>query len=390
MEDYFPHDVAFNIGELKEFSNYLNEKLDKEPIFTKDEIDNDKLNYFKGQEINDEVLENIYKANSNAKANLAREELNHIFINFEIDCLNEINNNVFSKDDNNSNKMKLDVDDKVSIKKYLESNELEKLLNDNIQKLVDEKVGLGLPVIMERYNNYSLANNGIIDEKDIKSHEITDDDIRKSFEYVESVTTKITNNDFALFKINDLIENANNRSRLSIDEYCYDEALDFLNEEIKSLESKNTNKEKYSTINLDDELHDGKFLDYFGIEVDDETLKKYTDAVAGIEANQTELYKEILYSVGDTDSFSPPKTDDYKFSEFLSEGTRAIIMEEVGYNDKFDKYIDETELYLPDLKVITNQILEKLGKEAKYDEKEIEKEYGKSDEFEKKIQEVEF
>lgn len=209
-------------------------------------------------------------------------------------------------------------------------------------------------------------------------------------EYIESVTTKITNNDFALFKINDLIENANNRSRLSIDEYCYDEALDFLNEEIKSLESKNTNKEKYSTINLDDELHDGKFLDYFGIEVDDETLKKYTDAVAGIEANQTELYKEICYSVGDTDSFSPPKTDDYKFSEFLSEGTRAIIMEEVGYNDKFDKYIDETELYLPDLKVITNQILEKLGKEAKYDEKEIEKEYGKSDEFEKKIQEVEF
>ena len=209
-------------------------------------------------------------------------------------------------------------------------------------------------------------------------------------EYIESVTTKITNNDFALFKINDLIENANNRSRLSIDEYCYDEALDLLNEEIKSLESKNTNKEKYSTINLDDELHDGKFLDYFGIEVDDETLKKYTDAVAGIEANQTELYKEILYSVGDTDSFSPPKTDDYKFSEFLSEGTRAIIMEEVGYNDKFDKYIDETELYLPELKVITNQILEKLGKEAKYDEKEIKKEFEKLNEFEKKNQEVEF
>lgn len=209
-------------------------------------------------------------------------------------------------------------------------------------------------------------------------------------EYIESVTTKITNNDFALFKINDLIENANNRSRLSIDEYCYDEALDFLNEEIKSLESKNTNKEKYSTINLDDELHDGKFLDYFGIEVDDETLKKYTDAVAGIEANQTELYKEILYSVGDTDSFSPPKTDDYKFSEFLSEGTRAIIMDEVGYNDKFDKYIDETELHLPELKIITNQILEKLGKEAKYDEKEIKKEFEKLDKFEKKNQEVEF
>ena len=48
-------------------------------------------------------------------------------------------------------------------------------------------------------------------------------------------------------------------------------------------------------------------------------------------------------------------------------------MEEVGYNDKFDKYIDETELHLPELKIITNQILEKLGKEAKYDEKEIKK-----------------
>ena len=209
-------------------------------------------------------------------------------------------------------------------------------------------------------------------------------------EYIESVSAKITNNDFALFKINDFIENANNRSRLSIDEYCYDEALNFLNEEIKSLESKNTNKEKYSAINLDDELHDGKFLDYFGIEVDDKTLKKYTDAVAGIEANQTELYKEILYSVGDTDSFSPPKTDDYKFAEFLSEGTRAIIMEEVGYNDKFDKYIDETELHLPELKQITNQILEKLGKETKYNEKEIKKEIEELDKFEKKNQEVEF
>lgn len=209
-------------------------------------------------------------------------------------------------------------------------------------------------------------------------------------EYIESVSTKITNNDFELFKINDLIENANNRSRLSIDEYCYDEALDFLNEEIKSLENKKTDKEKYSAINLDDELHDGKFLDYFGIEVDDETLKKYTDAVAGIKANQTELYKEIFYLVENTDRYSPTDTDDYKFSEFLSEGTRAIIMEEVGYNDKFDKYIDETELHLPELKQITNQILEKLGKEAKYDEKEIEKEFEKLDKFEKKNQEVEF
>jgi hypothetical protein len=182
MEDLFPHDITFNIGELKEFSNYLNEKLDKEPIFTKDEIDNDKSNYFKGQEMEDETLENIYKANSNAKANLAREELNHIFINFEIDCLDEINSNVLSKNNNDLNKMKLDVDDKTSIKEYLESDELEKLLNDNIQKLVDEKVGLGLPVIMERYSNYSLANNGIIDEEDIKNHKITDDDIKKSFE----------------------------------------------------------------------------------------------------------------------------------------------------------------------------------------------------------------
>lgn len=131
---------------------------------------------------NDEILENLYKANSNAKANLAREELNHIFINFEIDCLNEINSDVFSKDDNNSNKMKLDVEDKTSIKEYLESNELEELLNENIQKLVDEKVGLGLPVIMERYDNYSLVNNGIINEEDLKKHKMTDEDIKKSFE----------------------------------------------------------------------------------------------------------------------------------------------------------------------------------------------------------------
>ncbi len=70
----------------------------------------------------DEILENIYKANSDTKGNLAREELNHIFINFEIDFLDKINSNVFSKDENNSNKVKLDTEDKTSIKEYLESN----------------------------------------------------------------------------------------------------------------------------------------------------------------------------------------------------------------------------------------------------------------------------
>ena len=62
-------------------------------------------------------------------------------------------------------------------------------------------------------------------------------------------------------------------------------------------------------------------------------------------------------------------------------------MEEVGYNDKFDKYIDETELHLPELKEITNQILEKLGKEAKYDEKEIKKEFEKLENIEKNVYE---
>lgn len=250
MEDLFPHDVAFNIGELKEFSNYLNEKLDKEPLFTKDEIDNDKLNYFKGEEMTDEtndeiILENIYKANSNAKANLAREELNHTFINFEIDCLNEINSNIFSKDDNNSNKMKLDVDDKVSIKEYLESNELEKLLNDNVQKLVDEKVGLGLPVIMERYSNYFLANNGIIDEKDIKSHEITDEDIKKSFEIELKNKLKDVKEDILDFvKTDDEGEYilTNDMDKLQTK---YSDNLEKSNEKLSELEKEVVNIEKH-------------------------------------------------------------------------------------------------------------------------------------------------
>ena len=194
---------------------------------------------------NDEILENIYKANSNAKANLAREELNHVFINFEIDCLDEINNSVLSKDDNNSNKMKLNVDEKTSIKEYLESNELEKLLNDNIQKLVDEKVGLGLPVIMERYDNYSLVNNGIIDEKDIKNHEITDDDIKKSFEIELKSKLKDVKDDILDFiKTDDEGEYilTNDMDKLQTK---YSDNLEKSNEKLSKLEKEVVSNEKH-------------------------------------------------------------------------------------------------------------------------------------------------
>lgn len=193
----------------------------------------------------DEILENLYMANSNAKANLAREELNHIFINFEIDCLNEINSDVFSKDDNNSNKMKLDVGDKTSIKEYLESNELEELLNENIQKLVDEKVGLGLPVIMERYDNYSLVNNGIINEEDLKKHKMTDEDIKKSFEIELKSKLKDVKDDILDFiKTDDEGEYilTNDMDKLQTK---YSDNLEKSNEKLSKLEKEVVSNEKH-------------------------------------------------------------------------------------------------------------------------------------------------
>ena len=199
---------------------------------------------------NDEILENLYMANSNAKANFAREELNHIFINFEIDCLDEINSNIFSKDDNNSNKMKLDVGDKTSIKEYLESNELEKLLNDNIQKLVDEKVGLGLPVIMERYDNYSLVNNGIINEEDLKKHEMTDEDIKKSFEIELKSKLKDVKDDILDFiKTDDEGEYilTNDMDKLQTK---YSDNLEKSNEKLSKLKKEVVSNEKHINENL--------------------------------------------------------------------------------------------------------------------------------------------
>lgn len=193
----------------------------------------------------DEILENLYMANSNAKANLAREELNHIFINFEIDCLDEINSDVFSKDDNNSNKMKLDVGDKTSIKEYLESNELEELLNENIQKLVDEKVGLGLPVIMERYDNYSLVNNGIINEEDLKKHKMTDEDIKKSFEIELKSKLKDVKDDILDFiKTDDEGEYilTNDMDKLQTK---YSDNLEKSNEKLSKLEKEVVSNEKH-------------------------------------------------------------------------------------------------------------------------------------------------
>ena len=183
--------------------------------------------------------------NTNFSEEDVRKIYNHIFINFEIDCLNEINSDVFSKDDNNSNKMKLDVGDKTSIKEYLESNELEELLNENIQKLVDEKVGLGLPVIMERYDNYSLVNNGIINEEDLKKHKMTDEDIKKSFEIELKSKLKDVKDDILDFiKTDDEGEYilTNDMDKLQTK---YSDNLEKSNEKLSKLEKEVVSNEKH-------------------------------------------------------------------------------------------------------------------------------------------------
>ena len=186
-------------------------------------------------------------------------------------------------------------------------------------------------------------------------------------------------------KLIEKVEKANNYTRPNLEEFCYPNALEYLKEEIKYLES----EKNYKNFDIYEKLNDQTFANYFGYEDTLDTKHKYREAIKGIEGNDYGLYQEVKNSVDDF-SLDKHTNPELYFQTFLSEGVLEIILNKTKENNEFDRDIYMSEMAIPDLKIIANKISEDLGKEEKYSKEEIEKDILKVDEINKAKEEKEY
>ena len=183
-------------------------------------------------------------------------------------------------------------------------------------------------------------------------------------------------------KIIEKVEEANNYTRPNLEEFCYPNALEYLDERIKYLKSGND----YKSFELYEELGEQQFANYFGIEDTPNNKKKYIDAIRGFEANNYGLFQDVEHKVDDflIDKNANPEM---YFQTFLSEGILEIIYQKSTEYNEFNRDIYVDEMTIPDLEIIANKISKELGKESKYSKEEIEKDILKAEEVNKEKEE---
>jgi len=186
-------------------------------------------------------------------------------------------------------------------------------------------------------------------------------------------------------KIIEKVEKANNYTRPNLEEFCYPNALEYLKEEIKYLES----EKNYKNFDIYEKLNDQTFANYFGYEDTLDTKQKYREAIKGIEGNDYGLYLNVKDNVDDfsLDKYTNPEL---YFQTFLSEGVIEVILNKTKENNEFDRDIYMSEMTIPDLKIVANKISKELGKDPKYSKEEIEKDILKVDEINKAKEKKEY
>lgn len=138
------------------------------------------------------ILEEIEKYNASNEGDLKRHKLESHFLALKVDALKDFKEKNLSVDlkqepytlyfDNEESKHK-------NLKEYIKSDEFENDLKDYVIKLANSSELIHLEATSGRYTNYDLASYGIIDEKDIKTHEISKEDINSALiaEFMENI-----------------------------------------------------------------------------------------------------------------------------------------------------------------------------------------------------------
>lgn len=129
------------------------------------------------------ILEEIEKHKASNEENLKRNKLELHFLALKVDALKDFKEKNLSVDlkkepytlyfDNEESKYK-------DLKGYIKSDEFENDLKDYVIKLANSSELMHPEATSRRYTNYGLANYGIIEEKDIKTHEISKEDINSA------------------------------------------------------------------------------------------------------------------------------------------------------------------------------------------------------------------
>ena len=129
------------------------------------------------------ILEEIEKYNASNEGDLKRHKLESHFLALKVDALKDFKEKNLSVDlkqepytlyfDNEESKHK-------NLKEYIKSDEFENDLKDYVIKLANSSELIHPEATSGRYTNYELANYGIIEEKDIKTHQISKEDINSA------------------------------------------------------------------------------------------------------------------------------------------------------------------------------------------------------------------
>ena len=169
-----------------------------------------------------------------------------------------------------------------------------------------------------------------------------------------------------------------NNSKKNLDDFCYEETLKFLKEEI-SLKENQDNKEKYKPLNLEEIITENTFMNYFDNALD-KGINHYKSAVEGIESNdQSYMFEKIRYTV-DEEEQKKERNSKEKFAFYLKNSIELTIKDAFDWANNKDKKIDYNEIYLPELKKIANEISYIFNSEEKiknrlYSVEEIEKDF---------------
>lgn len=169
-----------------------------------------------------------------------------------------------------------------------------------------------------------------------------------------------------------------NSSKKCLDDFCYEETLNFLKEEI-SLKENQDNKEKYKPLNLEEIITENKFMNYFDNALD-KGINHYKSAVEGIESNdQSYMFEKIRYTV-DEEEQKKERNSKEKFAFYLKNSIELTIKDAFDWANNKDKKFDYNEIYLPELKKIANEISYIFNSEEKiknrlYSVEEIEKDF---------------
>ena len=128
------------------------------------------------------MLEEAEKQNANNNANIIMDSIELKILGLKIEALNKFKEENLISDIREPNVLYFDNDESEhgNLKDYLKSDEFENKIKKLVVETANSLETLYPEAISQRHDNYSLVEYNIIEEKDLKTHEFTKEDINSA------------------------------------------------------------------------------------------------------------------------------------------------------------------------------------------------------------------